>query len=99
MTMVRCEVRPGAGKVAVSVAVRDTENVRTFLSIDADFVARRGDQDDLPIGVVYRDRDQGVALIEFPVEADSGAHRIWVPLSALLEPNVPPNALPEKANP
>jgi hypothetical protein len=36
---------------------------------------------------VYRDRQKGVALIEFPVEADSGAHRIWVPLLSLLESN------------
>ncbi len=41
----------------------------------------------LPIGVVYRDKEKGVALIEFPVEADSGTHRIWVPLTSLLEPN------------
>ena len=39
------------------------------------------------IGVVGIDRDKGVALIEFPVEADSGAHRIWVPLSDLVNLN------------
>ena len=85
MTMVKCEVRPGAGTVAVSVNVRDINNVRTFLEIQHDFVTKRQGQTYLPIGVVYKDRDKGVALIEFPVEADSGAHRIWVPLSSLLE--------------
>ena len=79
MAMVLCEVRPGAGTIAVSVAVRDSNNVRTFLSIQRDFVSERDGQTYLPIGVVGIDRDKGLALIEFPVEADSGAHRIWAP--------------------
>ncbi len=87
MPLVLCEVRPGVGKVDVSVAVRDTENVPTFLQIDSDFVTHRQGKSFLPIGVVYRDKEKGSALIEFPVEADSGAHRIWVPLTSLLEPN------------
>jgi hypothetical protein len=87
MAMVVCEVRPGAGTVAVSVCVRDINNVRTFLSIQSDFVTHRQGQSYLPIGVVGIDRDKGVALIEFPVEADSGAHRIWVPLSSLVNLN------------
>jgi hypothetical protein len=85
MAMVLCEVRPGAGTVDVSVNVRDIYNVQTFLSIQHDFVTKRHGKTYLPIGVVYKDREKGVALIEFPVEADSGAHRIWVPLSSLLE--------------
>lgn len=87
MSLVLCDVRPGAGKVAVSVAVRDIHNVRTFLEIQHDYVTRRQNETYLPIGVVYKDRDKGIALIEFPVEADSGAHRIWVPMSSLLDTN------------
>ena len=90
MPLVLCEARPGADTVTDSVAVRDTNNLRTFLSIDRGFVTRRQGQTYLPIGVVYRDRDRGVALIEFPVEADSGAHRIWVPLASLLAPKGDP---------
>jgi hypothetical protein len=37
--------------------------------------------------VVGVDRDKHLALIEFPVEADSRAHRIWVPLSSLVDWN------------
>jgi hypothetical protein len=84
MPAVLCEVRPGAGGLTVSVAVRDTSDARTFLSIEKDFVTRRQGQTYLPIGVVGIDRDKGVALIEFPVEADSGAHRIWAPVSSLV---------------
>ncbi len=87
MAMVKCEVRPGPGTVAVSAEVRDINNVKTFVEIQHDFVTKRQGQWYLPIGVVHKDKEKGVALIEFPVEADSGAHRIWIPLSSLLESN------------
>jgi len=91
MALVLCEVRPGVGKLDVSVSVRDTENVPSFLQVEGDFVAQQKGKTYLPIGVVYRDKEKGVALIEFPVEADSGAHRIWVPLASLQEPNGVPS--------
>lgn len=88
LALVPCEVYyPKVGTVSVSVGVRDTANQPTYLEIQHDFVAHRHGKTYLPIGVVYRDKEKGVALIEFPVEADSGAHRIWVPLATLLEPN------------
>ena len=90
MALVLCEVYPRSGMVADSVAVRDTDHVQTFLEIQRDFVAHRHGKTYLPIGVVYRDKEKGVALIEFPVEADSGAHRIWVPLTSLLAPRGDP---------
>ena len=86
MMLVQCEVSPGVGSVAVSVAVRDSANQPTFLEIDRGMVTRRHGRHYLPVGEVCRDLEKGVALIEFPVEADSGAHRIWVPLSSLLKP-------------
>ena len=87
MVLVQCEVRPYNRSVSASVAVRDTANVRTFLEIDRDFPTQRNGQSYLPVGLIHRDKQKGVALIEFPVEADSGAHRLWVPLSSLLEAN------------
>jgi hypothetical protein len=87
MALVQCEVQPGAGTISSSVAVRDVGDVRSFLEVEKDFVTQRQGRHYLPVGVVYRDREKGVALIEFPVEAASGAHRIWVPLASLLETN------------
>jgi hypothetical protein len=83
---VLCEVTPGIGGISTSVGVRDINNVPTYLEVEKDFVAKREGKDYLPVGVVYRDKERGVALIEFPVEAASGAHRIWVPLSSLIPP-------------
>jgi hypothetical protein len=90
MALVLCEVHPGLADDDASVAVRDTTNVRTFLHVDRDFLTQRQDKTYLPVGVVYRDKEKGVALIEFPTEADSGAHRLWVPLSSLLDSNGAP---------
>jgi hypothetical protein len=90
MMLVRCEVHPGLGTVADTVEVRDTANQPTFLEIQHDFVVHRNGKTYLPIGTVYRDKEKGVALIEFPVEAWSGAHRIWVPLTSVLEPRGDP---------
>jgi hypothetical protein len=87
MMLVRCEVHPGVGTVAVSVAVRNTNNEPTFLEMDRNMVTRRRGQTYIPVGEVYRDKEKGVALVEFPVEAWSGAHRIWVPLASLADPN------------
>jgi hypothetical protein len=88
LALVLCEVYyPKQPSVACSVTVRDTNNQPTSLEIQRDFVAHRDGKTWLPIGVVYRDKEKGSALIEFPVEANSGAHRIWVPLTALREPN------------
>jgi hypothetical protein len=87
MRLVLCEVSPGVDSVAVSVAVRDSANQKTFLEIGRTMVTQRRGRSYLPVGEVCRDPEKGIALIEFPVEADSGAHRIWVPLTALIDPN------------
>ncbi|MBI3821869.1 MAG: hypothetical protein HY289_04210, partial [Planctomycetes bacterium] len=87
MVLVECDVHPGIGNIDASVVVRDTANVRTFLQIDRDFPTNRKGQSYLPVGLIYRDKEKGVALIELAVEADSGTHRLWVPVSSLLETN------------
>jgi hypothetical protein len=89
LMLVLCEVRRGPG-IADSVAVRDVANVPRYLEIQRDFVVHRNGKTYLPIGTVYRDKEKGVALIEFPEEAWSGAHRIWVPLTSLIEPRGDP---------
>ena len=64
--------------MAHTVTVRDTANQPTYLEIQRDFVAHRNGKTYLPIGVVYRDKEKGVALIEFPVESGQGTNRAWV---------------------
>jgi hypothetical protein len=56
-----------------------------FLLVDRAFLTFRGGEAYLPVGVVYRDKDKGVDLVEFAEEADSGAWRAWVPLADFLD--------------
>jgi hypothetical protein len=83
MAMVLCEVKPGLGENDVTVAVKDVNGVRTHLNVEKSYLSKRGSRNYLPIGVVRSEKDKGVALIELPFEADSGVHRLWVPLTSL----------------
>jgi hypothetical protein len=69
----------------VVAGVGDVYGNRHFMLVDRDFLAVRDGVPYLPIGVILRDKEKGVALIEFAEEADSGAWRAWVPLQDLLE--------------
>jgi hypothetical protein len=68
----------------VTAIVWDVGGRRHFLTVDRDFLTIKEEKFYLPIGTVYEDKEKGVALIEFPFEADSGSYRAWVPLLALL---------------
>ncbi len=53
--------------------------------VDRDYLTVQNGASYLPVGVVFRDKEKGVALVEFAEEADSGAWRAWVSLADLLE--------------
>jgi hypothetical protein len=61
------------------VGVPDEAGRREFLRVPQGFVTREGDKTYLPIGIVELDRRKRRALVELPLEADSGARRLWVP--------------------
>jgi hypothetical protein len=86
MARVMCaEVGPGLRSSERTVAVQDVKGVKHFLRVDADFLTPVNGKHYLPIGVVDRDPAHKVALIEFPIEADSGTSRVWVPSASLDE--------------
>lgn len=87
MAMVKCDVRSELGRIDVWATVHDTGGVPAYLNVENVMVTQRKGQWYLYVGVVFRDKEKGVALIEFHTEADSGQHRVWVPLTALVEPN------------
>jgi hypothetical protein len=90
MTRIRCETRQGLSSGNVVAGVGDVYGHRHFMLVDCDFLAVRDGVPYLPVGVVFRDREKGMALIEFAEEADSGAWRAWVPLEDLLDNNETP---------
>ena len=84
-----CEVSPGLRPSERSVAVRDIRGRRQFLRVEYDFLTRKGDKYYLPVGEVYYTAKDEV-LIELPHEADSGANRLWVHRSDLLNSSETP---------
>jgi hypothetical protein len=90
MTKVRCETKPGLSSRNIIAGVTDVYGHQHFMLVDRDFLAIREGVSYLPVGVVYRDKEKGVALIEFAEEADSGAWRAWVRLDDLLEKSETP---------
>jgi hypothetical protein len=61
------------------VGVPDENGNRQYLRVPQGYVTRQGDKTYLPIGIVELDRRKRRALVELPVEADSGVRRLWVP--------------------
>jgi hypothetical protein len=85
MAWVRCETKTGLSPSQAVAAVKDVYGQPHFLLVDRDYLTVRNGASYLPVGVVFQDREKGVALIEFAEEADSGAWRAWVSLADLLE--------------
>jgi hypothetical protein len=69
------------------VTVRDavTGN-RSFLRVEADFLTYYAGNHYLPVGVVQREPELGLALIELPQEPDAGNTRLWVRAADFLPP-------------
>jgi hypothetical protein len=51
---------------------------REYLRIEANYLLQQGERSYLPIGFIYEHPESNSALIELPLEADSGARRLFV---------------------
>ena len=85
MPFLQCEVTDGPRGGYKSVGVPSIEGFMEYLSIEERFLVREGDQYLLPVRRVGKDRTHNTALVQLPVEADSGANRVWVRNSLLVE--------------
>jgi hypothetical protein len=88
MARVLCDqVTNGLRESEVIAAIRDVHDRRHFIRVERDFLVT-GDNGThyLPVGVVHSDPRSKAVLIELPHEAETGANRVWVRSSALLEP-------------
>ncbi len=83
MALLECKVSKGLRDAEVTVELSDYSGRREFLPVDGDMIERQGDQSYLPVTVLQIDKAKKAAIVSLPVEADSGAHRIWVKLSNL----------------
>jgi hypothetical protein len=67
-----------------TVEVKDIHGQRDFLRVPLGYLVREGDAYYVPVGLVYEDPVQQVALIEFPQEGECGNWRLWVRMKDLL---------------
>lgn len=80
----RCEVTPGGIlPEGVTARVKDLDGRSQFMQVTRGMINHEGGQAYLPIGIVDIDRRGRRVLIELPVEADSGANRMWIGFDAL----------------
>jgi hypothetical protein len=70
-----------------AVTIRDVQGHREVVLVENDFLAVRGDQTYLPVGVCHIDREHDLVLVEFPHEAITGGNRLWVRSADLIWPN------------
>jgi hypothetical protein len=85
MALLKCKVSKGLRETEKTVEVGDYGGRREFLPVDREMIEQRGQQTYLPVRVLKIDQGNKGAIVSLPVETDSGAHRIWVKLSDLIE--------------
>jgi hypothetical protein len=88
MPALLCEqVGPGMRDAERTVTVKDLQGRREFLRVPLGYLAVVGKAYYVPVGLVYEDPVQQVALIELPQEGECGNWRLWVRSADLLRPN------------
>ena len=83
MVRVLCEVSEGLRESEATVKLVTFDGRPEFLPVDRGFVTTEGGQTYLSVGLVHVSPEKKAALVSLPVEADSGAHRVWVKLESL----------------
>jgi hypothetical protein len=83
--VVLSDLNPGLRESEVSVAVRDARGRLQRLRVERDFLKEASGRHYLPMGIVGRHPESKLVLIELPIEADSGANRLWVTPEDILE--------------
>ena len=81
MAQVICEVSEGLRKSDATVKLITYDERPEFLPVDRGLLSQEGDKHYLSVGLLHVRHEKKAALISLPVEADSGAHRIWVRLA------------------
>ena len=84
---VQCDVSPGLRPSERTVAVTTVQGRREYLRLEANYLRHEGERAYLPVGFLYEHPESNSALIELPLEADSGARRLFVPRSHLTARN------------
>ena len=76
---VRCEVSEGLTGKDITVCIVDIRGMDQYIHVLPTMVNWEGDVPYLPVGIINIDRGNRRVLVELPIEADSGANRMWMP--------------------
>lgn len=78
MPLISCEITEGPRPGFKTVGVQTVEGRKEFFSIEDRFLAKRGEDYLLPVFVIGKDKHRQMVLVQLPLEADSGARRVWL---------------------
>ena len=85
MALLVCEVTEGPRPGYRTIGVASIEGRTEYLAIEDRFLVPRNNSYLLPVRLIGRDRRYQTALVQLPVEADSGANRVWVKGNMLID--------------
>lgn len=83
MAQVLCEVSEGLRKSEATVKLITFDGRPEFLPVDRGLLSTEGDKHFMSVPIIHISREKQAALIALPVEADSGAHRVWMHLDRI----------------
>jgi hypothetical protein len=73
-----CQVKDGLRPQEATVMVRDYDGEKHFMPLDRGLLAAEGGKYYISVALMKMDPRSKAALVALPIEADSGAYRIWV---------------------
>ena len=85
MALLRSEISDGPRNEFKTVGIASVDGRTEYLTIEERLLARRSGELLLPVLEIGRDITKDIALVQLPVEADSGARRVWVRSADLVQ--------------
>jgi hypothetical protein len=82
LSQVRCQISEGLTESDQTVCIRDMEGRDQYIHVLPSMVNWMSGTPYLPVGLIHVDSRNCRALIELPIEADSGTNRMWMPFDA-----------------
>jgi len=83
MAQVLCEVSEGLRDSEATVRLTSYDGRPEYIPVDRGLLSNEGGRYYLSVRLIHINLEKNAALVSLPVEADSGAHRLWVRLDYL----------------
>jgi hypothetical protein len=77
------KVEEGLRPSEATVTIQEYDGRPQYLPVDRELLTQQGRSHYLPVRLLRLDRTRKLALVVLPIEADSGANRLWVELGKL----------------